>query len=70
MIKTQVFEMLEMNDTSLKRYLEKECKHKEEIQNWISNARIEASQNNDTALFDRLSWLHDVVKGTVVLCPE
>jgi hypothetical protein len=69
MVRTQVIAMLKMNDATLKSYLQKECKHKEEILRCISNMRDEAHTNNEQLLFDKLSWLYRAVKGIDVLCP-
>ncbi len=69
MLRTQVQDMLTMTDTTLKKYLQKECKHKDEILSKIISMRDEAKHDGNKHRYDELSWLYSVVKGTEVLCP-
>jgi ferritin len=69
MLNTQVADMLTMDDASLKTYLQKECKHKDEILQRIASMRNEALANKEQDHFNELCWLYNVVKGTEVLCP-
>jgi ferritin len=69
MLKTQVVNMLNMEDTALKRYIQKECKHKEEILSCITQLRNEALERKEEHRFNQLCWLYNVVKGIEVLCP-
>ena len=69
MLTTQVQDMLTMTDSTLKKYLEKECKHKDEILNKILAMRNEAKEHGNKQKFDELSWLYNMVKGIEVLCP-
>jgi hypothetical protein len=69
MLRTQVMNMLNMDDTALKRYLMKECKHKDEILACIASLRNEALDNKDEQSFNRFCWLYNAVKGIEVLCP-
>jgi hypothetical protein len=69
MLRTQVQDMLTMTDGTLKKYLQKECKHKEEILSKISAMRNEAKEDGNKHKYDELSWLYNIVKGTEVLCP-
>lgn len=69
MLRTQVIDMLTMNDATLKKYLQRECKHKQEILCCIKTLRNEALQEKDQQKFDALCWLYNVVNGTEVLCP-
>ena len=69
MLKTQVMNMLNMDDAALKRYLQKECKHKDEILSCIVTLRNEALDHKDEHSFNRLCWLYNAVKSIEVLCP-
>jgi ferritin len=70
MLSAQVHAMLTMDDATLKKYLQKECKHKDEILQRIATMRNEALANKEQSRFNELSWLYNVVKGTEVLCPD
>ncbi len=69
MLKTQVQDMLTMTDTTLRKYLQKECKHKEDILKEILSLRNEAREDGNETRYNELSWLYDVVNGIEVLCP-
>jgi len=69
MVRAQVNHMLNMADSDLKRYIQKECKHKEEILCCIAQLRNEALDKKEELRFNQLCWLYDVVKGVEVLCP-
>jgi len=69
MLKAQVQDMLTMTDATLRKYLQKECKHKDEILDQIASLRNEAREDGNETGFNQLSWLYNVVKGIEVLCP-
>ncbi len=69
MLRAQVNNMLNMDDAALKRYIQKECKHKDEILACISTLRNEALERKEEHRFNQLCWLYNIVKGVEVLCP-